>query len=385
MSKCLMQAWRMLHHPRVHITVEPVLFIFMFAQFLSYSALQVFVHDRLCEDNPDCTTQQNSTNFTPCGNVSDSVQRKLQEETSHWLLYINLATGTPTILLSVFYGGISDVAGRRLFVALPTLGGLVNTVIVLTVILVPNTSLYILLVGAALTGIFGNYSVLNFAAYSYASDISATSGRTRQIGILESMTYLGATLSLLVGGVWVQRTGSFLGPFWCILGCYVTVLLYTALALPESLHLNTYSRRSRLSGQIQYFHAKSSFVLKQCALSVRVVGSNIVEFLKFLFTNWKSAMLVFTFFVVEINFLGITDVVIVYSLGKPLCWGFDLIGYFLAAKVFMNGVACLVVLPVLAYLRIHDCIIVLMGLVSGAIALVTMGLATQSWTMYLGI
>ncbi len=384
MSKCLQQAWRVLHQPRVYFTVEPVLLVFMFAQFLSYSALQVFLHTRICDGNANCTIRH--TNSTPCSNISDSVQEQLQEDTSHWILYINVVTGLPTVLLSVIYGSTSDIVGRRLFIALPTVGALLNTAVILLVIYIPSTPLYVLLVGALCTGVYGNYSVLNFAAYSYVSDVSASPGRTRQIGILESMTYLGATLSLLIGGVWAQKTDSFLGPFWCIFGCYICVLLYTTVALPESLHLNTHSnRRSRLSGQVQYYHGNNyNSKLRKCGRHMKAVGVNLLQFLKLLFTNWKLAVLIITFFVVEINFLGITDVVIIYSLGKPLCWNFDLVGYFLAAKVLMNGAACLLILPILAYFKVHDSIIVLVGLISGAAALVTMGVATQNWTMYIG-
>ncbi len=140
-----------------------------------------------------------------------------------------------------------------------------------------------------------------------------------------------------------------------------------------------------MSGQIQHYHGnKYNSKLRKCGRHMRAIGLNLLQFLKIFFTNWKLAVLIITFFVVEINFLGITDVVIIYSLGKPLCWNFDLVGYFLAAKVLMNGAACLLILPVLVYFKVHDGIIVLVGLISGAAALVTMGLATQNWTMYIG-
>ena len=41
-------------------------------------------------------------------------------------------------------------------------------------------------------------------------------------------------------------------------------------------------------------------------------------------------------------------------------------------------------LPLLVALRLSDASIVLMGLVSGAAALVMMGLVTQTWIMFLG-
>lgn len=262
---------------------------------------------------------------------------------------------------------------------LPTFGAMLNIAIILVVTYLPTIPTYVLLIGAVCSGIFGNFSVINFACFSYASDVSSNSGRTRRIGILEAMTYLGATLSLVTGGAWVQQTDSFVGPFWCIFACYTVVLIYAMVALPESLKLNAYKKRRTQGGSIQY-----TSKLSQCGRDLKAVGLNLLRFFKLLFTNWKLTILIVTFFVVEINFLGITDVVIIYALGKPLCWEFELIGYFLAAKVFLNGVVCLVVLPILTYLKVHDAIIVLVGLFSGAAALVTLGVATQNWTMYLG-
>ena len=90
------------------------------------------------------------------------------------------------------------------------------------------------------------------------------------------------------------------------------------------------------------------------------------------------------YFVVEINFLGITDVVILYSLGQPLCWTPDFIGYFLALKVFLSGLASLFLLPLLSTVGLPDTITILFGLASGATALVLMGIATQTWIMFIG-
>ena len=90
------------------------------------------------------------------------------------------------------------------------------------------------------------------------------------------------------------------------------------------------------------------------------------------------------FFIVEINFLGINDTVILFSLGGPLCWTSDWLGYFLALKSFMNGVAALFILPLLVFCNVKDTTILIVGLVSGAAGLVFMGLSTTTWMMFIG-
>ena len=121
--------------------------------------------------------------------------------TSHWILFINLASGLPAILMSLFYGSLSDQLGRRIFIVLPALGSGINAALVLVAIYLQRTlPITFFLVGAFLSGLLGTFTVINLSVYSYGSDISGHSSRTWQIGLLESMTYLGSTLSLIVGG-----------------------------------------------------------------------------------------------------------------------------------------------------------------------------------------
>lgn len=369
------KAWRVLHQPRVWLTVEPVLFLYMFASFLSYSTLQVYLKHALCIANPNCTATANSPNSTAglsdgsCGQEPHEVEQLVQSEASHWLLYLNIASGIPSILFSLFYGSLSDVLGRRLFIVLPVVGTAFNAAIILLVIYLPNLlPLAFLLLGSLVSGILGNFSVVNFAVYSYVSDVSAEMGRTRQIGVLESMTYLGGTVSLVLGGVWITRSHYYAAPFWCVIACNVAILVYVIVALPESWKPLTVS--------ISHHNRLSTL----CNL----IGRNLISYFKLLFTNWRLAMLNFIYFVVEINFLGIADVVIFYSLGEPLCWSANLVGYFLALKVFLNGMASLLLLPLFSAVGLPDTVIILLGLASGSAALIIMGLATHTWMMFIG-
>lgn len=221
MESGVARCWRKLHQPRAYFTVEPILLVFMFASFLSYSAFQQLVHRMVCQQTLNCSDHgagekgNSSGGAQECSVISD-VEQTVQSRSSHWLLYVNLASGLPSIFLSMIYGSLSDRLGRKIFIALPPIGSIVNTAVILLVFYLEDTlPIAFFLLGAFASGIFGNFSVLNFGVYSYASDISAHSRRTVQIGVLESMTYLGATLSLLIGGVWIKsgnfgpRSGSF--------------------------------------------------------------------------------------------------------------------------------------------------------------------------------
>lgn len=379
MGSAISTVWRKLHEPRVHLTVEPVLFLFMFASFLSYTLFQELVHHLVCEQTDNCSSnassETHSWNGTARGcNEPSSTEQLVQTRSSHWLLYINLATGLPSVLVSVFYGSISDQKGRRPFIILPAVGTILNQVVILLTVYFHNSlPLSFLLLGAFASGVCGSYSVVNFAVYSYASDVSAQSKRTLQISVLESMTYLGATASLVIGGLWVS-SGHYAGPLLCIIAINVAIIAYTIVGVPESLgafHRDDDSGRSPRQS------------LDMCQL-VKAACRSLLSFIRLLTGTWRLVVLILMFLVVEINFLGITDTVILFALGEPLCWGPELIGYFLAAKVLLNGVATLFVLPALSYCGVRDTTVLVVGLVAGASSLTLMGFATHTWLMFVG-
>lgn len=378
-----MKIWKMLMHPRVYMTVEPILLVFMFAQFLSYPVYQRLVSGMVCSRTPNCSLNESHT--LRCSLPSE-VEQQVQEKTSHWILYTNLAVGLPSILFSIFYGSISDQLGRKLFLFLPALGSVMNTGVILEVAyLRDQMPFYTFLIGAFAYGLYGGYSVLNSAAYSYAADVTAHSGRTRQLGLLESMTYIGATLSFLVGGVWMNRDGTYISIFWSVLACQLAVMLYVVFALPESMYFAGHrTEESRFKSTYNRRYSRSHKFSKACNRFFTALRYNMFGFFKLLVTNWRVSLLFLVFFIVEINFLGITDVVFLYSMGQPLCWGAETVGYFLALKVFFNGLASLLVLPLLVALHISDTIIAMIGLISGGVALVMMGVATRTWIMFLG-
>ena len=374
----LRKVWQFLHHPRVWLTVEPVLFLYMFATFLSYSTLQIYLKHSICSGTPNCSTSTDlqgnmsssgSLGVSSCGEEMHQIEQEVQTKASHWLLYLNIASGVPSILVSLFYGGLSDQLGRKLFIVLPVLGTAINAVTILLVVYFSDIlPLAFLLLGSLVSGIMGNFSIVNFAVYSYVSDVSAETGRTRHIGVLESMTYLGGTLSLVLGGLWISKSHSFAAPIWCVIACELVILVYVIIALPESWKHRRVSNYGRNRLQTLF----------------KSILKNLVGYLTLLFTSWRLAVLMMTYFVVEINFLGISDVVIFYSLGEPLCWGPTFVGFFLALKVFLNGMASLLLIPFLSIIGIPDTIIILMGLGSGAAALIIMGLSTHTWMMFLG-
>ena len=336
----------------------------MLASFFSYSVFQELLRTMVCQLAANCTAASTNTTRVAAGcNVTGDVDRSVEAESSHWLLYFNVAYGLPSILVCLLYGGISDLIGRKPFIVLPIVGNLVITVVMVAVVYSYTMSLYYFLVGGFVAGLLGNFAIFNLATYSYVADISSRSNRTLQIGVLEAMTYLGATLSGVLGSFWLS-SGGFGPPLAFVVGLDLLAIAYVFLAVPET--------RVRSSHKAL------------CSSLARDVVANVVDITKATMNSWRMVSLLLVFFVVELNFLGITDTVILYTLGEPLCWSYNLVGYFLAASVFLNGIVSLFVLPLLTWMKVQDTSIVLVGLVAGAGGLVVMSMASKSWLMFLG-
>lgn len=366
-------------------TVEPALFLFMFASFLSYPLYQELLHHTFCKQDPDCPLPYNDS--SSCN--SEIYPPTVRDKTSHWILYTNLSMGLSSLLLSLLYGSLSDaLKERRVFLALPSVGGAINSLIVIIVQCVGPDYTWVYLIGAGLCGLTGGFSVFNLSAYSYVSDISAHDDRTWKIGWLEATMYISSFLSQLLGGVWIQLQGYTL-PYFGILACHITVVFYVILFLPpaqsekqlgEAVQKTIAETRPLLNNADDL--ASDSSLHKRKFWLILNVFSRIYHFFQLLRSSWRHVCLTLIFFILEINFLGITDTVILYALSR-LCWDSKAIGYFLAEKSGFNAIAALLILPVLVKMRVGDPMIAVIGLLFGSAALVVMGFATHSWIMFI--
>lgn len=357
--------------------------VYMFASFLSYPTFQQLLYTTVCSDTPNCTASDSTGNATAqrCGNRSDPIANEVNNRVSHYILYNNLALGIPAMIVALLYGSISDVYGRRPFVILPAIGGALNAVLVLAVFNIAPDNIYLYLIGSAVSGFAGGAAVFNFAVYSYATDNSCVNYRTSKLSVLESMTYLGATVSSFIGGVWIREEG-YVQPYCAVLACYVCVVVYVVLFLPKPRETNVVLH-AQVKTESEVLSTSAGSVDNKSNVLLQTIW-RISQFVKILFGSWKLCLLCFVFFTVEMNFMGISDIVVLYSINK-LCWSSDWIGYFLGSKVFFNAIAALFLLPLLSSVfSVNDTVIVAFGLISGIGALVIMGSATTTWIMLLG-
>lgn len=356
------------------MTVEPIMFFTSFSNFLVYPAWVALVHELVCQSTPNCSgaataVQANGTSGS-CGKVASQVEQEVQTVASHFLLYTNLAFGLPILVVSLLYGHLSDKWGRKMFILIPlAMSALSSSVIIVVIELEMN--MYILLVGHVLNGLGGSFPVTNLVSYTYISDITTTGGRTARIGVLEAMFYFAASLGGLLGGVTVQHLG-YVAPYLVTIVCDVFLVFYVVCALPESLQPPQMEKDTAVPPNVKSFHWRG--ILSELLDFVRRNRCHVT----------LVVLLLAVFFTVQMIYLGILDIQYLFALAEPLCWGVDLLGYFAAYVVATNGLASMLLLPLLAFLGLPDPIIVCIGLISGIMLLVGMGIATQTWVMFLG-
>jgi len=343
--------------------VEPVLLMFMLGSFISYPVLQQLIYSMICGDTKGCENGSRNDTNSHCGKSND-VEQHVQTTTSHWLLYINIANGIPSILSALVTGGASDHIGRKILIVIASAGGTINVIVILMTYYAELPK-YVFLFGALISGCMGGFAVVNLAVYSYMADICSIQDRTRRFGILESMTYIGGSLGGLIGGLWLKG-GSYVQPFYAVAVLYIAVFFACIIPclIPESVKVKKGATFTLVT--ILQQNVKSFFKIFVCSEHFKIL---------------LPLLLIFLF--VEINFLGLTDVVVLFSLGKPLCWSPENIGYFLSLKIAFNGFASLFLLPLLSK-KLKDTVIIIIGLLSGAVALVVLGFSYYSWMMLTG-
>eukprot|EP00118_Oscarella_pearsei_P008960 m.48854 g.48854 ORF g.48854 m.48854 type:complete len:468 (+) comp33929_c0_seq3:53-1456(+) len=341
------------------VTVEVILFVYQFAEFMSIPLLQQLVYSKVSElKNYTATSQTNSFNC----NVTSSIQKQVEEETSYWILYLNVANSIPAVLSALALGAWSDKTGRRFVLSLPAVGLSLNAFVVLSV-WYRDLPIPYLLIGQIAAGALGGFATFLMACFAYVSDISDLEHRTVRISILESMTYVGGSLGNVIGGIWV-KSGDFAPAFWCISASGIFIVLYVILYLIETRPL-------------QIPAAKFRSLFCSCGSLITSVG---------LFRRggrpyYPLIIGVSVFALLSINFSGMLDVIVVFVFDSPLCWASDMLGYFFAFKLALYGVAAMVVLPLLKWYKVKDFSLIYTGLISGAAGLILLGFSRYTWMM----
>ena len=117
--------------------------------------------------NKSCDAGSNSTDDPIKGNMT-----LVASATSYLSLQLTIASSLPALISVAFLGPLSDKAGRKFALLLPSIGNILGTSIYFLVVYF-HLPVEIFIVGSFTIGCFGNYYTFQTGAWAYISDVTS--------------------------------------------------------------------------------------------------------------------------------------------------------------------------------------------------------------------
>ncbi|WAR18216.1 PCFT-like protein [Mya arenaria] len=379
------------------ITVEPVMFIYMFNVFLNFVTFQALVYDKVCKMKFNSTVCKNLENMT-FALEEDTVQKT----TSTWLLYSNLTMAVPGLLTVMFLlGPCGDRLGRKLPVLCPIIGAILSTVSNLVNAAYMDAPLEYLLIGTVLSGLFGGYIGALMAMYTYIAHISSPTHRTVRMGILEAMVFLSGTLGTAVSGVILDNT-SYVFVFGLLAGLLLMGLGYTVVWVDNIVPEQAESTPDPLGwaavmlGVVKdvamcvWKSRSNKNLLNLCLLSVIIFFLMLVNvvfcieqshFINLRNIPWSMIMIKSCLFI----FTGENDIILIFTRHRPFKWSQTTFGLFKGTESLLRGLGMLILMPICKKIfAARDTVVMLAGLISKMISMIFYGLSQNTGVMFIG-
>eukprot|EP00106_Octopus_bimaculoides_P011183 XP_014778625.1 PREDICTED: solute carrier family 46 member 3-like isoform X2 [Octopus bimaculoides] len=348
--------------PSIKTIVEPLLFLYMFTQFMNATVFQNLLYSRICLQN---------FNASICSVLSNgsfvSEENYVQGQTSKWILYCNIVLLIPSTFVSFFFGPFSDKVSRKIVIILPIIGNVLLFCVCALVSYFENTPLGYILLGYFLSGILGGYIGMLMAILSYATHVTDVKFRTIRIGIVESMIFFAGTIGVFLSGILLKYIG-FVWVYVLMAGCCIVAIIYCIIII-EDINTSGESVYKNLLTIFKIQHLKDliSFITKPRNSDVRIVlflSITVIGVMMFLI-------------------MGEMDINLLYLRHSPISATIIEVGYFVAIESAVRGVSLVVLLPLLKkFLNPNDFFLCIAGLISRAAASITLSLIRVKRLIY---
>lgn len=348
------------------ITVEPVLFLYMFGTYMQYVAFQDLVYNKVCSSKFDKHS---------CDNLYDPSNKDeldtVQNESSAWILWSTIALSVPSIFSSAYIGSWSDRYSRKLPLILPPLGNVFGSLVYIIMSTFQNAPISLIILSSFLSGVLGGFVSCIMSVMAYISAITEKQERTVRIGVLESMSFLGGTFGPFLGSL-LMRVGGHSYVFLTILtvNCFIIIYVIAVLDELQEEKLEQMGGGNCCTRVFTLHHMLQAFA----------VFCKPREGLQRLHLWLVSIAAV----VIMVSIAGEMDVAYLFAKDKPLQWDFSLYNYYFAVKYALEAVGLLVLLPILKYrFALRDTTLCLLGLISKTASLVLLGFSYTTVIMFM--
>ncbi len=357
------------------VTVEPVIFLYFFGEFLYASLIQQYIFNRYGLDKLKNDTSFPNDTASVCLNSSEIDEytgmngsyKVVERYSSNLLIYSLVANKFVSIAVSMIMGPLSDIYGRRPFIIVVAVGAIVQGVGV-SLIVHFNFNVLLLILTQGLAGLGGDYTGMLTSTFSYISDVSSNRWRTMRMGLGQAVLFLAASMSQGLGGLWFEKLNCNLkNPLILYIACNAGIILYTLFLLPESL---TEDDRKRMG------------TVKPKGMKVLLRGAMIFLFQIKEYSVWILWATLISVMFADLNIIGILNIQVLFF--KAIDWGPKMIGIVQSLSQASSIAVVLLVLPILVALKLPDTLIVLIGLFFSYGMAVFMGLASITYQYFIG-
>ncbi len=362
------------------VTVEPVLFLYMFGNFLFANLIPQYYFNRYALETvgPNSDVASQLENGTSCINITvaeeltgnNETQTIVESHTTLLIVYCSLAYQPLAFFSTLFLGPLSDYFGRRPVLILALLGATLQAVCAIFIVHF-NLGLYLFILAYAIAGVSGGLSSIVMGCYAYISDVSSKKWRTVRLGVVDSMIFLAGVISSGFGGWWFKYLHCRLqNPLIVVVACNLAGILYVLIFVPQSISRDqrkTISRRKIMDG------------LHILVQGLQILFGKVVKYKPVAWIIWVTFI---PMIVITINLFGSAAVQILFL--KHLEWGPEWIGAQVASTLASRFVVLAFVLPLLVALKMPDPLISLVGAVFNMTMNLFMGLSHKPYQVFIG-
>ncbi|KAI3379472.1 hypothetical protein SNEBB_001322 [Seison nebaliae] len=357
------------------ISVEPILFLFMLSVHITMPVEQGLVYQKVC-------LQMYDKDLCKIINRNASLvqhERVVQEKSSLWLMYLDIALAIPSIVTATYFGSISDSLSQKLPMILANIGACLSAVNYLLCAAYISWPPAVLLLSNFLYGFFGGSTALLSSVFCYLSQISEDSQRTTRMAILEAMLMLGATLGMSLSGVILDHT-NFTVTFTIVLSIHVINIIYV-IYFVKDIGIPVYDPTT---GQVvleqmtwKKFGVHTKENLTKCS-HFKESGEVLVKDRPG--SRRTFILLILSAFSVSVlTSMGENTISFLYLRKSPLSFTQTLYGIFRGLKSFLTCIALIGILPILQkYFDISDLTCAIIGTLSKCLGDFMYGFATSA-------
>lgn len=354
---------------RRYLTVEPVIFFYAYGLMMSFpilgqyvysviSKLKGFPYEQLLLQKEGLGCQ---VHFAGANNTLGDIEKEVQSLATKIITGNTFFSTIPALIVAPFWGPWTDKSRRRKPALLaPAIGAFLGNAVMLMVMYF-EWPLYVMFIGSALAGLSGFLPTLSLAVMAYIADTTEKNEVAFRLAIMQMLGFMIGVVSQLTSGFWIHRFG-FIVPTWFSLGCYLISGLWVIFLVPESHEKATHEKHN-------FFDIKSLKVLVNVFRKQREVGRK------------SLLLLVFVVAIVTLTTMGLEGVTNLFVMRSPLCFGPKLVGYFLACRMFFDGLGGAVGVKLLGkfFSELTTCGI---SVVSQIVEMVFLAFATRTWLVF---